>query len=56
MHGNIADHAVMSGVLTGTGGLQVVGNGLLEVRNTGNNYSGATVVGVARQRRSASTP
>ncbi|HZX76841.1 autotransporter-associated beta strand repeat-containing protein [Lysobacter sp.] len=44
-NGTIADHAVMSGMLTGSGGLQVIGNGLLELRNTGNNYSGATVVG-----------
>ena len=43
--GSIADHAVMSGVLTGTGGLQVVGTGMLELTNAGNNYSGATVVG-----------
>jgi len=44
-NGNINDHAVISGVLTGTGGLHVIGNGLLELTNAGNNYSGATVVG-----------
>ena len=44
-NGSINDHAVLSGALTGNGGLHVIGNGLLELTNAGNNYSGATVVG-----------
>ncbi len=43
--GNINDHAVISGMLTGTGGLNVIGGGLLELTHAGNNYTGATIVG-----------
>ncbi len=41
--GDIDDHAVLSGVLSGTGGLQVVGNGALELTSA-NTYTGATEV------------
>jgi fibronectin-binding autotransporter adhesin len=45
-NGNINDHARISGVLTGTGGLHVFGNNALEL-TAANNYSGATVIGDA---------
>jgi fibronectin-binding autotransporter adhesin len=45
-NGNLSDHAKISGVLTGTGGLHVFGNNALEL-TAANNYSGATVIGDA---------
>lgn len=45
-NGYLLDHALISGVLSGTGGLQVLGNGALELTNA-NVYSGATVIGDA---------
>ncbi|WP_230979579.1 autotransporter outer membrane beta-barrel domain-containing protein [Steroidobacter gossypii] len=44
-NGNITDHALLSGQLTGTGGLLITSDGALEMTHTGNNYSGATIVG-----------
>ncbi|TXR49558.1 autotransporter outer membrane beta-barrel domain-containing protein [Phyllobacterium endophyticum] len=41
--GDIDDHAVMGGVLSGTGGLQVIGDGALELTGA-NTYTGATEV------------
>jgi hypothetical protein len=43
-NGNLTDHALISGVLTGTGGLHVLGNNALEL-TAANNYSGPTVIG-----------
>lgn len=45
-NGYLVKHAVISGVLSGTGGLQVLGNGGLELTNS-NTYSGPTVIGDA---------
>ena len=45
-NGYLLDHAVISGVLSGAGGLQVLGNGGLELTNA-NVYTGATVIGDA---------
>ena len=44
--GSIADHVLLSGQLT-NGGLQIVGDGAVELTNTGNTYAGATIVGDA---------
>jgi fibronectin-binding autotransporter adhesin len=41
--GTSADHGVMSGVLSGSGGLLIAGDGILELRGT-NTYTGATQV------------
>ena len=48
-HGNIPDHALISGAADRHGWLAVIGDGSLELTNTGNNYS-------RRHRSSAMAP
>ena len=48
--GSIADHVLLSGQLT-NGGLQIVGDGAVELTNTANTYAGATIVGDAATRQ-----